>query len=70
MPLHQRRDVTVFCAADEIAFSMTGNGASSISSSLFLTKMASTTRLRASAACHSSRNAFSGSIRADLRAGM
>jgi hypothetical protein len=27
MPLHQRRDVTVFCATNEIAFPMTGNGA-------------------------------------------
>jgi hypothetical protein len=27
MPLHQRRDVTVFCAANEIAFPMTGDGA-------------------------------------------
>ena len=26
MPLHQRRDVTVFCAANEIAFPMTGDG--------------------------------------------
>ena len=25
MPLHQRRDVTVFCATNEIAFPMTGN---------------------------------------------
>ena len=27
MPLHQRRDVTVFCATNEIAFPMTGDGA-------------------------------------------
>src|SRR5580693_4839412 len=27
MSFHQRRDVTVFCAANEIAFPMTGNGA-------------------------------------------
>src|SRR5271169_171734 len=27
MPFHQRRDVTVFCAPNEIAFPMTGNGA-------------------------------------------
>jgi hypothetical protein len=27
MPLHQRRDVTVFCATNEIALPMTGNGA-------------------------------------------
>jgi hypothetical protein len=27
MPLHQRRDVTVFCATTEIAFPMTGDGA-------------------------------------------
>src|SRR5580698_5627103 len=27
MPLDQRRDVTVFCATDEIALPMTGNGA-------------------------------------------
>jgi len=27
MPLHQRRDVTVFCAANEIALPMTWNGA-------------------------------------------
>ena len=27
MAFHQRRDVTVFCAANEIALPMTGNGA-------------------------------------------
>jgi hypothetical protein len=27
MPFHQCRDVTVFCATNEIAFPMTGNGA-------------------------------------------